>query len=84
MEATRLKQVVLYTNGNQECDRIKMLLKSLGGEFLEYELNKDFTIKQFHAEFGVVEFPQVAIDYSHVGGLKETLHYLQDKGLLTC
>ena len=75
--------VVLYTNGSQECDRIKQLLLSLGGEFLEYILGEDFTEHQFRSEFGEsVEYPQVSIGYNHIGGLKDTLHYLQDRGLL--
>ena len=27
--------VVIYSNGSQECERMGMLLKSLGGEFHE-------------------------------------------------
>ena len=29
---------VIYSNGSQECERMAQLLKSLGGEFLEYKL----------------------------------------------
>ena len=75
--------VILYTNGSQECDRIKQLLLSLGGEFLEYRLEEDFIESQFRKEFGKsAEYPQVAIGYNHIGGLKDTLHYLHDRGLL--
>ena len=74
---------ILYTDGNQECDRVRMLLLSLGGDYLEYTLDKDFTKDQFHSEFGPqAEFPQVAIGYKHIGGLKDTLHYLSESGLL--
>ena len=69
--------VILYTDGSQECDRIKQLLLSLNGEFLEYRLGKHFTEAQFKTEFGKsAEYPQVAIGYNHIGGLKDTLHYL--------
>ena len=37
---------VIYSNGSQECERAAQLLKSLGGEFLEYRLNKHFTQRQ--------------------------------------
>jgi len=78
-----LPSVVLYSNNNQECDRAKMLLASLGGEFLEYILDKDFNQADFDSEFGShSEYPQVAIGYNHIGGLKETLHYLNNEGLL--
>ena len=38
---------VIYSNGNQECQRMAELLKSLGGEFLEYKLNHHFTQRGF-------------------------------------
>lgn len=78
-----MNTVVLYTNGGQESERIRQLLLSLGGEYLEYTLNKDFDEKQFRTEFGErAEYPQVSIGYKHIGGLKETLHYLQDTGVI--
>ena len=78
-----MKTVILYTDGGQESERIRQLLLSLGGEYLEYTLGSDFTERQFRAEFGsTAQFPQVSIGYEHIGGLKDTLHYLQDEGLL--
>lgn len=77
-------QVVLYSKDNcLECDRARMLLATLGISYLEYKLLKDFSEKQFVAEFGnKSQFPQVAIDYNHIGGLKETLHYLKERNLI--
>ena len=78
-----MKTVILYTDGGQESERIRQLLLSLGGEYLEYTLGSDFTEKQFRSEFGsTAQFPQVSIGYEHIGGLKDTLHYLQDEGLI--
>jgi glutaredoxin len=78
-----LPTVILYSNNNQECERAKMLLESVGGEFLEYQLGKDFRESDFNSEFGSsAEYPQVAIGYEHIGGLKDTLHYLNNAGLL--
>ena len=74
---------VIYSNGSQECERIAMLLKALGGEFLEYRLNEHFTQKGFDREFGEdAEYPQINIGFKHVGGLKETLHYLCVQGII--
>jgi len=72
-------KAVLYTKDNcQECDRARMLLCSLNISYLEYKLQEDFTHKQFVAEFGEdAVFPQIAIDYKHIGNLKETLHYFK-------
>ena len=74
---------VIYSNGSQECERISSLLKSLGGEFLEYRLNEHFTQRGFESEFGKsAEYPQINIGYKHVGGLKETLQYFQQKAII--
>ena len=74
--------VVIYSNGSQECERIAMLLKSLGGEFLEYKLGQHFTQKGFDKEFGEgADYPQINMGFKHVGGLKETLQYMKDQGL---
>lgn len=76
-------QAVLYTDGNQESERISMLLKSLGGEYLEYQLGVDFSDRQFRAEFGKdAEYPQITINHEHIGSLKETLQYFKEKNLI--
>jgi hypothetical protein len=78
-----MNTVVLYTDGGQESERIRQLLLSLGGEYLEYCLGEDFTERQFASEFGTnAEYPQVSIGYQYIGGLKDTLHYLQEQGLI--
>jgi len=74
---------IIYSDGSQECDRVVALFESLRQEYIEYKLNTDFTLKQFIEEFGVeAEFPQVAIGINHVGGLKETLQYYQQRNVL--
>lgn len=76
-------QAVLYTDGSQECERIRMLLKSLGGEYLEYELGIDFSDRQFRSEFGKdAVYPQITINHEHIGSLKETLQYFKEKKLI--
>ena len=74
---------VIYSNGSQECERIGMLLKALGGEFHEYLLGVDFSDRQFRAEFGKeATYPQVAYGSKHIGSIKETLHYLCKEGII--
>jgi glutaredoxin len=77
-------KAVLYSKDNcQECDRARMLLESLDISYLEYKHQQDFTDKQFIAEFGSeASYPQVAIDYQHLGGLKETLQYFKERNLI--
>lgn len=74
---------VIYSDGSQECERIRMLLKSLDGEFLEYELGIDFSDRQFRAEFGKdAAYPQITINHKHIGSLKETLQYFKELGMI--
>ena len=74
---------VIYSNGSQECERISMLLRSLGGEFHEYLLGVDFSDKQFRAEFGSeATYPQVSIGENHIGSIKETLQYFKEKEVI--
>jgi len=77
-------QAVLYSKENcQECDRVKNLFNTLKISHLEYQLGVHFNQKQFRAEFGEkAEFPQVAIGYKHIGGLKETLQYFKTQKLI--
>ena len=73
---------VIYSNGSQECERIAQLLKSIRGEFLEYKLDKHFTQKAFEQEFGdEATYPQVAIGTKHIGSMKETLQYMNSRGM---
>lgn len=77
-------KAVLYTKDEcMECERAKMLLESQNISYLEYKYEKDFTKRQFTSEFGSdAQFPQIAIDYKHIGGLKDTLQYLKEKELI--
>mgnify|MGYP002623758429 CR=1 FL=1 len=76
-------QAVVYTNGNQECERITSLLKSLNAQILEYNLNQHFTQRGFEAEFGLeATYPQINIGFRHIGNLKETLQYMKERGII--
>jgi glutaredoxin len=76
-------QAILYSDGNQECERVKMLLKSLECEYLEYELGIHFSDRQFRAEFGRdATYPQITINHKHIGSLKEALQYLKGKQVI--
>ena len=74
--------VVIYSNDSQECERLSMLLRSLGGEFLEYKLGQHFTQRAFETEFGPeAEYPQIALGAQHVGHLKQLLQYGKENNL---
>ena len=72
----------IYSNGSQECERMASLLKSLGGEFLEYKLDKHFSQRAFEQEFGSeATYPQISIGYQHIGNMNETLKYMKEHGM---
>lgn len=77
-------QAILYTKEDcMECERARALLYHLNISHLEYKLGKDFNEKQFVAEFGQdASYPQIAIDYKHIGALKNTLQFLKEKELI--
>ena len=73
---------VIYSNGSQECERMGMLLRALGGEYHEYKLGEHFDQKAFDKEFGPeATYPQVAYGSKHLGSMKETLQYMCKEGL---
>ena len=75
---------VIYSNSSQECERMSMLLKAIGGEFHEYLLGVHFSDRQFRQEFGSeATYPQCSIGSKHVGNMKETMQYMKDVGLFT-
>jgi glutaredoxin len=75
---------VIYSDGSQECERMSMLLRSLGGEFHEYLIDVDFSDRQFRMEFGKeATYPQCTIGNKHIGSMKETLQYMNEQGMFT-
>lgn len=79
-----MNQAILYTKDNcLECERARTLLETMNVSHLEYKLGKDYNEKQFRAEFGEkAEYPQIALDYKHIGGLKHFLRFLKEKELI--
>ena len=76
-------KAVIYSNGNQECERITSLLKTLDAQILEYKVNQHFTQRGFEAEFGPdATYPQINIGFKHVGSIKETLQYMKEEGMI--
>ena len=77
-------KAVLWSKENcQWCDRVRQLLNSVDINYIEYKYDVDFTKQGFYSEFGEgATFPQVQIDNKHIGGCKDTLHYLQEKNLI--
>jgi hypothetical protein len=77
-------KAIIYSNGNQESERAAALMDAVHmSGIIVYKLNKDFTETQFRDEFGQeAEYPMIALGMQHRGTLKETLHFMSDKGML--
>ena len=58
-----MKTATIYSNGSQECERMASLLKNLGGEFLEYKLNKHFTQKSVRARVWTRSYLSTGVDW---------------------
>ena len=76
-------KAIIYSDRNIECERAEALLEACEfDEVITYHMDKDFTNTQFQDEFGCgAPYPQIAIGVKHIGGLKDTLHYLSDEGM---
>ena len=69
-----MQQSVVYSNGNQECERAVSLLRSLGHDFHEYMVGE--ALPRPNLKWSLVEMPNIRklrLVKSHVGDLKETL-----------
>lgn len=77
-------KAIIYSNGNQECERAAALMDAVHmDDTIVYILNKDFTEAQFKDEFGEeASYPMIALGMQHRGTLKETLHFMNNKGML--
>jgi|TARA_B100001093_G_scaffold520340_1_gene614844 rhodanese-related sulfurtransferase len=77
------KPVTIYSDSGQESHRACQLVAALGGKYVEYLVDNDFTTQQFQMEFGGdASYPQLTLDGVHLGSLKEALHFLKEKGYL--
>jgi len=78
-------KAIIYSDRNIECERAEALLDACNfDEVITYHIDKDFTNNQFRDEFGFEAcYPQISIGIKHIGGLKETLHYLSDNGMFS-
>ena len=77
-------KAIIYSNGNQECERAAALMDAIHmDDTIVYKLGKDFTESQFFDEFGEeASYPMIALGMQHRGTLKETLHFMNIKGML--
>ena len=74
----------IYTKDNcPYCYKIKQVLELTGNDYLEYNLNKDFTREEFYSKFGEGStFPQVICDDKKLGGCVDTIKFLREQQVI--
>ena len=80
-------KIVIYSKNNcQFCTKAKHLVKTLGLEYVEKSLEKDFDSNpvKLVEDIGkqVRTMPQIKIDDKLVGGYNQLIEYFADKGLV--
>tara|TARA_R100001463_G_scaffold48829_1_gene98243 strand:- start:185 stop:460 length:276 start_codon:yes stop_codon:yes gene_type:complete len=80
-------KIVIYSKNNcQFCTKAKHLVKTLGLEYVEKSLEKDFDSNPIKLveDIGkqVRTMPQIKIDDKLVGGYNQLIEYFADKGLV--
>ena len=80
-------KIVIYSKNNcQFCTKAKHLVKTLGLEYTEKSLEKDFGSDpvKLVEDIGkqVRTMPQIKIDDKLVGGYNQLIEYFADKGLV--
>ena len=80
-------EIIIYSKNNcQFCTKAKHLVKTLGLEYVEKSLEKDFDSDpvKLVEDIGkqVRTMPQIKIDNKLVGGYNQLIEYFADKGLV--
>lgn len=63
------------------CDQVVQLMQLTSQSFVNYKLDRDFTIEEFKDEFGTSTFPMVTRKDKVIGGAAETAAYFKENGL---
>ena len=80
---TKMNFTVYSKDNCPYCYKVKQVLELTGNEYVEYNLNVDFTKEQFYAEFGEGStFPQVVLEDKFIGGCNETVQFLREQKIL--
>lgn len=74
-------KIIIYSKDEcPYCDRARELLKSLGKEFIEYKLDKDFSRPLLKEVFpNAKTFPVITINGIYIGGFSELDELMKGK-----
>ena len=72
------KFYVYSKNGCTFCEKLTIFMESKGINYEKFDLDSDFTTEDFLIKFGNGStFPQVSYNNIKIGGMKDTVRYLQ-------
>tara|TARA_R100000005_G_C4990223_1_gene197720 strand:+ start:1751 stop:1987 length:237 start_codon:yes stop_codon:yes gene_type:complete len=78
-----MKFTIYSMDGCPYCTKIVQVMQLAEQKYVEYKLNRDFTVDEFYAEFPEgTSFPQVLADYEKIGGCVETIKFLKEQSIL--
>lgn len=74
-------RIIIYSRDNCiYCDQARDLLRSLGKEFIEYKLDKDFTRPVLKETFpNAKTFPVITINGVYIGGFTELSELMKER-----
>lgn len=74
---------VYSKQGCPYCEKFIAIIEYEELKHVVYELDRDFTRKQFISEFGEDStFPQIVVDGKKLGGCREAIEYLQENKIV--
>ncbi len=74
---------VYSKQGCPYCEKFIAIIEYEELKHVVYELDRDFTRKQFISEFGEDStFPQIVVDGKKLGGCREAVEYLQENKIV--
>jgi len=77
------KFYVYSKDGCGFCEKLTNFMESKGVNYEKFDLGDDFTSEEFLQQFGKQStFPQVIVENQKIGGMKDTVRFLLDNGIV--
>ena len=77
------KFYVYSKDGCGFCDKLTNFMETKGVNYEKFNLGDDFTSEEFLQRFGKQStFPQVIVENKQIGGMKDTVRFLLDNGIV--
>ena len=78
-----MEEFTIYAKGGCSfCDKLAAFMDANGIAYTKLMLDEDYDTDRFLVEFGRSTFPRVKYKGETIGGMRETLTYLQENGFI--